>query len=361
MSLRSAWRGIDERLRVVIVIAVGFAVIVASLAFVDRATRGRSDATTSSRGSARSTAVDGVRALRTLLHHYGIETDDLAGRIRSDEPVTATLFVLDGAYPDDRDVAAVRAVLDRGGRVVIGGTDAAQWLDRAGPPTGARGPVHTEVTLDGARYAVSAEPSPRWDLPGGSRLVVTRRVGAGTVILLSSTSPLQNDRLARADNAAFGVALAGTNHRAAFAEGIHGLTAVTGFDAIPGGWKLALLGAPVALLLAAVAAGRRIGGAEPQGRRLAPGRRVAIDVLGAAYARSNRPAAALATTGSRVRHDFCRRAGLPPDAPDDLVRAAAARVGWTGEMVDAFLVAPADRESVLRLGRALAHTQRGTP
>jgi hypothetical protein len=360
MSARSTWRGLDERVRVVLVIVLTLGVLVLSLAFVDRATRGRQPTDAESRGSARSTADDGARAFRTLLGRYGVATRDQAGAIPDDLAADVTLVVLDGTFPSARDVARVRRFVARGGHLVVAGPDAAEWAGLRSAGTTALGPATIPTTVDGRSYRVHLGTEPRWTTSGGARVVRTERIGTGRATLVSTSAPFRNQELARADNAAFAVAIAG-DRPVVFAEGTHGLSAATGFAAVPTGWKLALFGTPFALLLAAIARGRRIGGPEPAGRPLAPARREAVDVLGAAYQRSRRPELALASVGREVRRDLCRRLALPVDAPPDVVRTVARQAGWDDATVDAAFIPPTGRDRVLALGRALARTRKGTP
>jgi hypothetical protein len=360
VTLRNAWRGLDERLRVVAVLATTIVVLVLGLTFVDQATRGKQLRGGATRGSARSTADDGVRAYRSLLQHYGIATHDQAGAIPADLPTDETLVILDGSFPSERSSSRVRRFVERGGHALIGGPDAAEWIGEHALTTSTRGPRTLATPVGDATYRVRLGSETRWSTTSGGRLVIERRLGRGVATLLSSSAPLQNAHLSEAENAAFGVALVDSRD-ARFAEGPHGLSAATGFAAIPGGWKIALFGVPFALLLLAIARGRRIGRAEPAGRPLAPARRETIDTVGAAYARSRRPAAALASVGSRVRRDLCKALDLPLDAPPEVVRATALRAGWDAETVDAAFVAPGTRDDVITLGRALARTAKGTP
>lgn len=361
MSARSSWRGIDERLRVVLVIVAVILVLVLSIAFFDRATRSQESTASTSRGSARSTAADGAQAFRTLLRRYGTTTRDQAGAIPDDLPSDITLVILDGDLPDDRDVERLRRFVTRGGHLVVAGSGATEWAGLEPLPVTTKGPEVVLESVGGRTYRVQVGAAPRWYRRDEEpQLVVTRAVGAGRVTIVSTSAPFRNDHLAEADNAAFALAVVG-DRTVVFAEGTHGLSAATGFAAIPWGWKVALFGVPFALLLAAVARGRRIGGAEPTGRAFAPARREAVDVLGGAYERSRRPAAALASVGSRVRRDLCRRLDLPADAPPDEIRVAAHRAGWDDATVEAALVAPTTRDDVVALGRALARTQKGTP
>jgi hypothetical protein len=360
VSARTAWRGLDDRLRAVIAIVAALMILVVALAFVDRATRGRQPGTTESRGSARSTADDGARAFRTLLGRYGVATRDQAGALPRDLPADTTLVVLDGEFPSAREIARARAFVARGGHLVLAGPDAAEWVGLRSVGTTTRGPAEVRESVAGRSYRVRIGSEPRWITPDGSRLVRTERIGRGRVTLVSTSAPFRNTELARADNAAFALAVVGDGP-VVFAEGAHGLSAATGFAAVPTGWRIALFGTPLALLLAAIARGRRIGGAEPAGRPFAPARRESVDLLGTAYERSRQPEIALAAVGCRVRDDLRRRLDLPADAPPEAVRAAAVRAGWDAPTIDAAFVAPTDREQVLALGRALARTRKGTP
>ena len=232
---------------------------------------------------------------------------------------------------------------------MLGGPDAATWISGV-PASDASGSVATSVALAGRTYPVRADRSPRWNTDGGPRLLVTRRAGTGEVVLLSSTSPLQNRRLGQADNAALGIALA-DGRRVVFVEGVHGLSAASGFDAIPSGWRVALFGVPLALLLAAVASSRRIGGAEPDARRLTPSRRTSVDAVGAALERSRQPGPALEPLRVAARRELCRRAGLAETASDAEVHGAALAAGWTPAEAASIITPPDTTAAVLALGR----------
>ena len=103
--------------------------------------------------------------------------------------------------------------------------------------------------------------------PTGSS--ATRRVGRGSVLLLADASPLQNAYSARADNARFGLALAGPRDRpVAFLESYHGYGAgERALGASRSRWKLLLLGLALAALVLMVARGRRLGPARAGGAR----------------------------------------------------------------------------------------------
>ena len=84
--------------------------------------------------------------------------------------------------------------------------------------------------------------------------------GGGEMELLADGSPIENARIDEADNAAFGLALAGAaGTPVVFAEGVHGYGESRGLGAIPGRWKVALFGLGVAAIVFAWAHARRLG------------------------------------------------------------------------------------------------------
>ena len=342
---------------------VGSLLLVAMLAvtFVDRATRGRSVSSSDTQGSARSTADNGTKAFRLLLESYRIRTMNLdrpVSGVGRAVPSTAVLMVLDLSFPSDRARSAVREFASSGGRVVVSGVDAASWLtsDRPSPVQGSSQTVRVRF---GGDYLVRTDGLARWRSSDGPQLVVTRRVGQGEIILVADDSPLQNARLGRRDNAAFGLALVGSRQEVVFADATATARATTGWDAVPAGWKVALIGGAFALLLTVIARGRRIGTAEPSERLLDPPRRATADVLAGGLERSRRPALALEALGVAARRHIIDVAHLEADADAARIVAAAVAAGWDPEDAAALVNPPTDQASVLALGRAYARSQRG--
>ena len=269
------------------------------------------------------------------------------------------MVVLDAGRPSDEERRAVADFTNAGGRLVAGGPDATAW---AGPLRGARvtwapnGPTQAQAEVDGDTYRVHTDGHGRWrvaggGVPPGGGLTVQQST-PGTVVLLADTSPLQNRRLDQADNAAFGVALAGADHRpVVFVEGPHGFGSESGLGAIPGRWKVALVGGALAALLTLIAASRRIGPAEETVRRLPPPRRAYVDAMGVTMARTRHPAEAVAPLQAAARAQVARRAGLPAGAPPEEIRAAAARLGWSAEEITALFRPASDTEGILAAGR----------
>ena len=92
-------------------------------------------------------------------------------------------------------------------------------------------------------------------------------------MFLADASPLENEYLGSADNAAFALALAGADGRpVVFAEGVHGFGTRRGLGAIPGPWKVALLLLALAALAFVWSRARRFGPPDRPARRLPPAR-----------------------------------------------------------------------------------------
>jgi hypothetical protein len=161
--------------------------------------------------------------------------------------------------------------------------------------------------------------------------------------------------LERADNAAFGLALAGDPGTPAyFAEGVHGYGTETGIGAIPDRWKWVLGGLTLAALLWMVAIGRRLGPPEEEERMLPPPRRAYVDALATTLARTKQRADAVAPVRAEVRAALARRAGIPVDADDRALRGAASIHGLSGEEIKAIFEPVGSEQDVLAAGRALA-------
>ena len=365
----SRWRRMPVGARAAIIAVIVLVVLNAGLGLLDAATRGadRSGA----RASSFSTAATGTAGYAALLERYGHPTS----RARGEAPRRARSTP---GRSSSCSTPAVRATRSGGpsttSRPRVGGWSPVGrtrpvW---AGPLRGTRvtwapnGPTQTHAEVDGDRYRVLTDGHGRWRVAGDgvapSGGLTVQQSTPGTVVLLADTSPLQNRRLDRADNAAFAVALAGAGHRpVVFVEGPHGFGAESGLGAIPGRWKVALVGGALAALLTLIAASRRIGPAEETVRRLPPPRRAYVDAMGATMARTRRPADAVAPLQAAARAQVARRAGLPAGAPPDEIRAAAARLGWSAEEITVLFRPASDTEGVLAAGRALARAERGAP
>ena len=124
------------------------------------------------------------------------------------------------------DISALRAFVIAGGRLIAGGREPGAWLSEliAESPDWIASGATTSTPLvplaetDGVAL-IESDGAGAWSNPNGGALPAIGRpvahapsatLGAGRIELLADASPLQNHLLADADNAALGLALAGT-------------------------------------------------------------------------------------------------------------------------------------------------------
>jgi hypothetical protein len=325
--------------------------------------------------SSYATSRTGAAAYASLLGRVGHRVE----RVRGDAAVAeldpaSTVILLDPATPVAADDAAsLRRFVAAGGRLVVGGA-AGGWLDRIVPgapvwsptpapaqrplaPSPALARVHRlELTGRGSWEGGAALP-----LLGDSEraLLALATVGAGRVWLLADAAPLQNRLLARADNAALGLALAGPRARdVAFLEGYHGYGTTTGLAAIPARWWIAFGLLALATLTLMLASGRRFGPPQASERELPPPRREYVESLGGVLARSRPREAAIRPVRARLQALVAERAGLADAPSPEELRAAAARLGVPEEDAAAVSQPARSEADVVALGRALARLER---
>jgi hypothetical protein len=301
------------------------------------------------RSSSYATSLHGAAAYAELLGRAGHPVDQVRTQPHSSRPSAGTtVFLLDPAAVQPRDLAALRAFVYGGGRLVASGLSRAEMRALVSRPP-ERAPGSRRVQEDGLRIATDGRAE--WRDEG---LVAVRRVGRGTLEFLADSSPLQNWLLGTADNAAFGLAFALPRGRpVAFLESYHGYGtgSGTGLSALPLSWQLLLAGLGLAGIVYAVARGRRFGPPEEEGRSLPPPRREYVDSLAAVVGRSKRRNAAVEPVRREARSELLRRASLPPDGD---VRFAANRLGFSEEDAEALLRTAETDADVLALGRAAA-------
>jgi hypothetical protein len=376
MSSRTgAWRRLHPAARVAIALVVLVVVVNVALSLLDSSTRGADE--TAPQSSSLSTGREGLAAYAELLRRNGHDTDAQRGDLTdSDLSPDDTLVVLDPVGLERDEERAIRRFVEDGGRLVAGGSGNAEFvLDAlitdppvwsfAGVPTAE--PVGNAPEVDGLRSVRTADDGSWSDagsttpvLGDGSRTLATvADVGRGRVVALADSSPLQNRLLDRADNAGFGLAAAGEGRPVVFAEGAHGYGQASGLGAIPGRWQAALIGLTLAALLGVVAAGRRLGPPEDAARPLSPARREYVDAVAVSLARTKQPAPALGPLQAAARARLARRAGLAPTASEAELRAAAARLGWSPDEVDALFAPPSTDGDVVAAGNALARANQG--
>jgi hypothetical protein len=341
--------------------AVGLVIVVnLALRELDKYTRSPGGPESSSY----ATAPEGTAAYAELLRHFERPVlqlrDDLGAA--SLDPRT-TLMLLEPSAPITADDGrAVQRFVEAGGRLVAGGQPKG-WLGnivsqppawRFVPPADAQAHdlpgVATVRTADGGAWV-----DPRGHVvlrADGKPIAVERHEGAGTIILLADASPLQNRLLASADNAAFGLALAG-ERPVVFAESVHGYGTATGVGAIPRRWWWLFGGLALASFLFALARGRRLGPPELPERDLPPARVEFAEALATQLAKSRPQREAVRTARRIARARVASVLSLPAEAKDADLRRSAEERGFDAAAVEAVVGDGTGQADLLALGRAL--------
>jgi hypothetical protein len=320
--------------------------------------------------SSYATGPTGAAALAALLARDGHAVERLrepsaAARLAPE----ATVILLDpqSGLPG-ADAGALRRFVSSGGRLVLGGAPGS-WLTRIVPdaPTWSPASVGVAATLAPVPdlrgvTRVGAASSGSWRggsaLPllgaGDRALLSLASVGAGQVWLLADAAPLQNDELADADDAALGLALAGSPGRPVlFLESYHGYGSASGYAAVPARWLLGfalLFGAALTLMLAS---GRRLGPPQSNERQLPPPRWEYVESLAGILERSRRREDAIRPLRTRLGRVLAERAGLGQSPSDAEIAAAARLLGLTEEEAGALSRPALSDADVVSLGRAL--------
>jgi len=319
------------------------------------------------RSSSYATSHSGAAAYAELLGRAGHPVRQVRALPHSVAPSPeATVILLDPPSVAAKDALALRAFVREGGRLVVGGVSEGDLREIVPSPPGRPGPgvafakAHglgdvRRVRTAGARAWATAGSARPLVSGHGRTVVAVTPYGRGRVYLLADSSPLQNRLLAKADNAALGLALAGSQSRPVeFLESYHGYGRSSGLSALPLAWKLLLTGLALAALVYMVARGRRFGPPQPEGRELPPPRREYVDALAASIARSRRRDEAVEPVKREARDTLLRRAALAPDADDEAVREAAQRLGLPEADAEALLSPARTDADVLAVGRVLA-------
>ncbi len=330
----------------------------------------------------------------TASSSYATSSDGLAGYaallMKSGHPVTrlrtppsrstldphSTIVMLDPNLVLERDVTALRAFVRAGGRLITGGPAPDAWLSEllsGAPSWSSRGSQGADRLVPvpetaGVQFVQSDGTGAFTDagatLPvlgdAHRALATVVNLGAGRVVLLADSSPLQNHLLSQADDAALGLAIAGAPGRpVSFEEAVHGYGQARGLAALPTRWKWAVGGLLLAALAAVASRFRRLGPPEPAPPQPQPPRRAHVDALGSALARTGRPAQAAAPVQAEARTLVLTRARLTHAAGEAAVRAAAIRLGLEEEEARAIAAETLTDADVLPAGRALAKLSGG--
>jgi Domain of unknown function (DUF4350) len=348
-------------------LGVILAIVVVLAAIIDQVSPGASGPL----GSSYATAPQGLSGYAELLTRGGHPVSHVqTPPAHAGFDPSSTVIVLDPARIDAADVTALRRFVLQGGDLVAGGQDPGRWLSdlMSDPPSWSPGgstvalPVLPVPQTAGVRTVLTAGQG-SWSDAGASLplagstdawLLSVAHLGAGTVSLLADSSPLQNQYLARADNAALGLALAGAAGRpVAFEEAVHGYGEGNGVADLPTRWKWALIGLLVAAFVGVAARFRRLSAPDPPARRPLPPRLAHVEAVALALARTGHPGQAAGPVRDRARQQLRRRAGLDENAgPDELARAAS-QLGLDFKETRALTSEQLDDDDVVAAGRAL--------
>ncbi len=291
-SLGERWRTIPRRWRIALAVLAAVAGVDTVVAVV-RSTGATGTQGASGTSSSFDASPGGTEAMADLLARFGHPVSRLQEAFSASAiPLSTTLVVADPVKWDTAQSDALGAFVRAGGRVVLAGGPFNSSVLRTVLGT-ANVPVFSPVGVAFAHVVgdapevrgvsvVEADPSDgAWDevggttailRSGGASLALVANAGAGRVVLLASASPLRNQLLGQADNAAFALDLAGGPGRAvAFDEYAHGF-GVGGLGALPEHWKWALVVAGLAVALWMWSAARRFGPPQRAERVLPPAR-----------------------------------------------------------------------------------------
>jgi Domain of unknown function (DUF4350) len=319
-------------------------------------------------GSSYATAPEGAAAYAELLHRAGHAVSRIRTPLAERPPDPgSTLIVLDPEGVPRDEARAIGRFVRAGGRLVAAGASA-DWLAEVvdAPPVwvqsqGGAARVLVPVPETAGITAVDFAEGGRWESTAGALPVmatpagVTAAVadsGAGRAVLLADAAPLYNDRLARADDAAFGLAIAGPQRRqVAFLETVHGYGEESGLAALPTRALWVLAGLALAALALVWSVARRLGPPEDEPQPLAPPRRDYVEAVAAGLAATGDRAGIADAAARGARRRLERRAGLRPGAAEPELHEAAARLGLDDAETAALLD---DGDEPLAAGRALA-------
>ena len=306
--------------------------------------------------SSYTTDTGGAKAAYLLLEDLGYRAERwMAPPDQLPEDPRGAVLVLAGPVvrPSADEIAAIRAFVRAGGRVLATGSSAGVFLpEHHVVPT--RKPVlgfqkfRAEAPAPLTRRApdILMQTNIRWGAPlaGQERLygdadgpvVLTYRLGQGSVVWWADSSPLTNFGLTQAANLmlflnSIDLNPAPPEHtRVLWDEYFHGQR--IGFWSYaartPAPWALVQLGLLAGAALFTFA--RRSGPLRPlvQESRLSP--LEFVDTLGALYQRKGAAREALEIAYHRFRSLLLGRLGLPPAAsPDEIARGVRERLGWT--------------------------------
>jgi hypothetical protein len=335
--------------------------------------------------SSYATTPEGVAAYAELLARAGVRVE----RVRESPAHAAlspgyTVFALGASSLLRADADALRRFVTEGGVLVVSGDlKRSGWIGRLldDPPTWSSRrlptsrPLASSDTTAGLAQVKSAAPG-SWSAPGqgrallgagGRALLVVAPIGEGDIDFLATASPLTNALLAKGDNAALGLRLAGPPRadgvirksglvtHVVFLEGIHGYAPASGLAALPDRfrWAFALFALAAAVFVAARF--RRLGPPELAARPLPPARIEYVESIARSVALTRDRADALEPLRLASRKQLATVGGVADE--DEALRGTARELGFERD-VGSLLVPAGDDASVLALGRTAAKIRR---
>ncbi|MGI8633017.1 MAG: DUF4350 domain-containing protein [Solirubrobacterales bacterium] len=194
-------------------------------------------------------------------------------------------------------------------------------------------------------------------IAGGERRTsaAVASVGDGRLVLLADPVPLSNLAIDQADNAAFALAVTGSDRPVVFLESVHGFGPARGLAALPGRVWWVVAGLLLAALAFAASRARRLGPPDPDPGDAPPRRRDHIDAVALTLSRSpTAPAAA-----EPVRQAVRRRVSARSRHGDGDFAGRAAAAGLDEGQIAALGHPVEDEEQALAVGRALARLEGG--
>lgn len=323
--------------------------------------------------SSYATSQDGVAAYAALLQRNAKDVSRVReGIANASLDPGATVVLLDPDVLVESEIEALTTFVEDGGRLVFAAREPDALLEGL---LGAEAPSFTgdgprrwtgftdapesggaEEVLTAGRGSFSdpGAAQPVVNARGGGALVVSKAIGDGEAVLLADASPLQNRLLARADNAALGLGLAGDRDApVAFVEAVHGYGQGRGLGALPGSWKLALVGVGLGALLFLLSHARRLGPADPPAPDPAPSRGAYVDALGEVLHRTGDSAAATEILRANARELLAERHGPGAVTDSEALRRSALRAGMTTDEAEALSGDGDGEAALLAAGRGL--------
>lgn len=304
-----------------------------------------------------ATTPAGVSAWATLLEEHGHEVTKLRTSLdRTRLDPGSTVVVVDPARVEPFESAALQAFVSRGGSAVLAGEASEPLLlaIASGTTWQAGGAVTATVVDETGELAhlrtITTRGAGSWRVADGARaratvvgdagpVVVRAEVGTGRVVALADSSPLTNELLPEADNAALALAVVGDEGRPVlFAEAAHGYgDGALGLDDLPRGWATTVIGAALVTAALLWSRAKRFGPPNEEHEVPVPPRRAYVDAIAATTARSSSTGDPIAPLRHRARRRLARRAGIDPAHSDAELRAAARRAGVDDELVNAVI------------------------